>query len=127
MYFSFMRGVSLCCSVALLLIAVRIADAAPEAFEVGPFEVDDLPKGKVAEGIIGDFVLRNDKVEAVISGNLHERRANFKTFRGTNGMNPGTVYDLALRGANNDQLTIFAPHHQVGPVSWVRVGNPGSN
>ncbi|HUR44858.1 MAG TPA: hypothetical protein VMZ27_03200, partial [Candidatus Saccharimonadales bacterium] len=106
---------------------VCVARATPEAFEVGPVEVDELPKGKVAEGIIGDFILRNDVVEAVISGNLHDRRANFKTFRGTNGMNPGTVYDLTLRGANNDQLTIFAPHHQVGPVSWVRVANSGSN
>src|SRR3954451_24823105 len=115
------------CGTAVLSLGVWLARGTPEAFEVGPFEVDDLPKGKVAEGIIGDFILRNDKVEAVISGNLNERRANFKTFRGTNGMNPGTVYDLALRGANNDQLTIFAPHHQVGPVSWVRVQNPGSN
>ena len=101
--------------------------AVPQAFEVGPFEVDELPKGKFAEGIIGDFVLRNDKVEAVVSGNFHNRRANFKTFRGTNGVNSGDLYDLTLRGTDNDQLTIFAPDHQVGSVSWVRVVKAGTD
>ena len=36
--------------------------AAPEAFEIGPDNKDQLPGGKEADGIIGDFVLRNDKI-----------------------------------------------------------------
>ncbi len=101
--------------------------AAPEAFEIGPDNKDQLPGGKEADGIIGDFVLRNDKVEAVISANLPLRRANMSTFYGTNGMSPGCLYDLTLRGANNDQLTCFSPSGQQGPVSWVRVVKDGSD
>ncbi len=40
--------------------------AAPAAFAIGPDNKDQLPRGKEADGIIGDFVLRNDKVKAVI-------------------------------------------------------------
>ena len=101
--------------------------AAPEAFEIGPDNKDQLPGGKEADGIIGDFVLRNDKVEAVISANLPLRRANMSTFYGTNGISPGCLYDLTLRGANNDQLTCFSPSGQQGPVSWVRVAKDGSD
>ncbi|NBV23486.1 MAG: hypothetical protein EBS05_16400 [Proteobacteria bacterium] len=101
--------------------------AGPEAFEIGPDNKDQLPGGKEADGIIGDFVLRNDKVEAVISANLPLRRANMSTFYGTNGISPGCLYDLTLRGANNDQLTCFAPSGQQGPVSWVRVAKDGSD
>ena len=101
--------------------------AAPAAFEIGPDNKDQLPRGKEADGIIGDFVLRNDKVEAVISANLPLRRANMSTFYGTNGISPGCLYDLTLRGAHNDQLTCFSPSGQQGPVSWVRVAKDGSD
>ncbi len=110
--------------LSLLLIAAA-AQAVPEAFEVGPSQKDELPGGKEADGIIGDFILRNDKIEAVISGNLPLRRANMSTFYGADGVTPGCLYDLTLRGANNDQLTIFAPAQQQGAVSWVRVVKDG--
>jgi len=96
-----------------------------EAFEVGPEQKSELPGGKEADGIIGDFILRNDKVEAVISGNLPLRRANMSTFYGANGITPGCLYDLTLRGSSNDQITIFSPADQRGAVSWVRVLNDG--
>lgn len=98
---------------------------AAEAFEVGPDDVAKLPKGKEADGIIGDFVLRNDKVEAVISHNALYRRANMSTFYGETGITPGCLYDLTLRGENNDQLVIFTPSQQQGMVSYVRVANDG--
>ena len=101
--------------------------AAPAAFEIGPDNKDQLPRGKEADGIIGDFVLRNDRIEAVISANLPLRRANMSTFYGTNGISPGCLYDLTLRGAHNDQLTCFSPSGQQGPVSWVRVAKDGSD
>jgi hypothetical protein len=48
------------------------------------------------------------------------------TFYGTNGITPGCLYDFTLRDSRNDQITIFAPGGQSGPVSWVRVVNPGN-
>ena len=53
--------------LALLFVALSLvpAFAKPEAFEIGPQDTAQLPGGKEADGIIGDFVLRNDS----ISGN----------------------------------------------------------
>ncbi len=93
---------------------------AAEVLEIGGDNVADLPGGKEADGIIGDFVLRNDLVEAVVSGDLPLRRANMSTFYGAEGISPGCLYDLTLRGADNDQLTAFCPLDQRGEVSYVR-------
>ncbi len=115
---------------ALLLafvLSVSLVTAAPEAFEVGPEQKGALPGGREADGIIGDFILRNDKIEAVVSGNLPLRRANMSTFYGESGITPGCVFDLTLRGENNDQLTIFGPAAQQGSVSWVRVTKEGKD
>ena len=38
-------------------------------------------------------------------------------------MTPGCVYDLTLRGTNNDQLTIFSPSKQQGRISYIKIGN----
>src|SRR6188472_3615249 len=74
---------------AVLFVALTFSVlAAPEAFEVGPDRLKDLPQGKEADGIAGDFVMRNDTVEVLISGNLPERRANMSTFYGADGMTP---------------------------------------
>ncbi len=97
------------------------AQALPEAFEISAKTTHLLPRGKEADGNMGDFLLRNDRVEAVISGNLPLRRANMSTFYGADGITPGCLYDLTLRGANNDQITVFTPAQQQGLVSWVRV------
>ena len=112
-------------SASLLLAGLLPCAAAPEAFEVSPARLADLPQGKEADGIAGDFILRNDRVEAVIAGNLPERRANMSTFYGADGMTPGCLYDLCPRGSANDQLTIFSPAGQRGPVSWVRIVSDG--
>ncbi len=101
-------------AACLFFVTLASIYANPEAFEVGPAQKDQLPRGKEADGIIGDFLLRNDKVEAVISGNLPLRRANMSTFYGSDGITPGCLYDLTLRGANNDQITIFAPRSNRG-------------
>jgi hypothetical protein len=100
--------------------------AAPEIVEIHQGNVAELPGGREADGIIGDFVMRNDVVEAVISHNAPQRRANMSTFYGEDGVTPGCLYDLSLRGQNHDQLTIFCPGGQQGKVSWVRVvSRPG--
>ncbi|MBX3733604.1 MAG: carboxypeptidase regulatory-like domain-containing protein [Verrucomicrobiae bacterium] len=110
-------------AIAAVLGGARLAAAT--AVEVGPAATHLLPRGKEADGIVGDFVLRNDLVEATVSHNASLRRANMSTFYGTNGITPGCLYDLGLRGHANDQLVIFAPLAQQGPVSYVRVDRHG--
>jgi hypothetical protein len=116
-----MRSIHIIATLAVVWLGPSSLNAAPEAFEVGPHNKDQLPGGKEADGIIGDFLLRNDKVEAVISHNAPNRRANMSTFYGPTGVTPGCLYDLTLRGQNNDQITVFAPAYQQGTVTYVRV------
>lgn len=116
---------SVAAATALLLLSSLSSARAAEAFEVAPGREADLPKGKEADGIIGDFVLRNDRVTALISQNSNLRRANMSTFYGADGVTPGCLYDLTLRDVENDQIVYFGPDGQRGQVSWVRV-MPGS-
>ncbi|MCG8599670.1 MAG: CehA/McbA family metallohydrolase [Verrucomicrobiales bacterium] len=94
-----------------------------EVFEIGDSHFSELPRGKEADGIVGDFVLRNDKIEIVISGNLPLRRPNMSAFYGDGNETPGCLYDLTLRDANNDQITIFTPCGQRGPVNYVKIAD----
>lgn len=93
----------------------------PQVMEIGDSEFEELPGGKEADGIVGDFLLRNDRVEVVISGDLPLRRPNMSAFYGDGNETPGCLYDLTLRDANNDQITIFTPSVQRGPVSYVKI------
>ena len=95
--------------------------------QIGEANLSELPGGKEAEGIIGDFVLRNDLVEAVVSSDAPLRRANMSTFYGEDGVTPGGLYDLTLRGVENDQLIYFGPSKQWGRVSHVRIVEDGSS
>ncbi len=108
---------------ALLFLALLASSLnAAEVFEAALGREAELPKGKEADGILGDFVLRSDKVEAVISHNAANRRANMSTFYGEDGVSPGCLYDLTLRGANNDQLVAYGPCGH-GSVSYVKIAN----
>lgn len=107
------------------LLVISTALAAPQAIEIGKENVKDLPGGREADGIIGDFVLRNDRIEAVISGNLPNRKANMGTL--WEAATPGCLYDLCPRGSNNDQLTYLGPGRQCGPLSSVRIIKDGSD
>ena len=102
-----------------LVFALTSSNRSAEAVEIGKHNTNLLPRGKEADGIIGDFVLRNQKVHALIGGNLPNRRANMMHDRSSTI--PGTLFDLDLLGADNDQITSFRPGHQSGPVSYVRV------
>lgn len=95
----------------------------PVVVEIGPHNKSLLPEGKEADGIIGDFVMTNDKVKLLISGNLPFRKANMGTFWGENNWTPGCLYDLTLKGSKNDQLTVWAPTTQQGPTSYVRIAD----
>jgi hypothetical protein len=101
------------------LLCGSVSAKAPEAIEIGPLNVADLPGGREADGIIGDFVLRNDRIEVLVSGNLHNRKANMGTNWGA--PTPGCIYDFTYRGVANDQLTCFAPGKQEGQLSSVRI------
>ncbi|SKA84469.1 hypothetical protein SAMN02745166_01019 [Prosthecobacter debontii] len=109
--------------IALSLLLLSTASSSlrsAEVFEAALGREKELPGGKEADGIRGDFVLRNDKIEAVISHNAPNRRANMSTFYGEKGMSPGCLYDVTLRGAQNDQLVAYCPAGY-GPVSYVRM------
>src|SRR6476660_4509021 len=105
--------------IVALCLNVDVACGA-EAFEVGPGGEADLPQGKEADGIRGDFVLRSDKIIALVSQNAPLRRANMSTFYGADGVTPGCLFDLTFRDAQNDQLIYFGPAEQRGEISWVR-------
>ncbi len=111
-------------SLLLVLLALLAIKAPPargaDVLEIGPGMEKDLPQGREADGIRGDFVLRNDKIVALISQNAPLRRANMSTFYGAIGVTPGCLYDLTLRKEQNDQITVFCPGEQRGEVSWVR-------
>ena len=93
-----------------------------DVLEISPSNFAELPGGKEADGIIGDFILRNSNIEIVIGNGAPDRKANMGAFWGPKGMTPGCLYDLTLRDSNNDQLTIFSPSKQQGKVSFVRIG-----
>lgn len=111
----------------LLVFLLSCASAwSAEVFEAALGREAELPKGKEADGIRGDFVLRSDKVEATISHNAPLRRANMSTFYGPDGVSPGCLYDLTLRGAANDQLVCYGPagHGEVSYVKTVATKSP---
>lgn len=109
----------------LLLPFLALPLQALEVFEARGVRETELPGGKEADGIRGDFVLRSDTVEAVISHNAANRRANMSTFYGDDGVSPGCLYDLTLRGAANDQLVVYGPCGH-GRVSYVRPSGAGA-
>src|SRR5262249_6556725 len=62
------------------------------------------PAGKEADGIDGDFVMRNDRIVAVIGAPVPRRDANI-TLQGVGG----AVIDLTGRDRQNDLLGAFYP------------------
>ncbi|HLY09599.1 MAG TPA: CehA/McbA family metallohydrolase [Planctomycetota bacterium] len=64
-----------------------------------------VPGGKEVDAIYGDYLLRNDKVVAVIGDTVPGRNANMscKSVQ-------GAVIDFTLLATNNDQLSVFYPH-----------------
>ena len=119
------KRLALFASFALLLVwAIRAQRGQVDAVEIGRHNTDLLPSGKEADGITGDFILRNDKIHALISGAQPLRRANMSTEYAH--VTQGVLYDLDLRGAGNDQITAFRPGALGGEVSWVRVVEEGA-
>lgn len=63
-----------------------------------------VPKGREVDAIIGDYILRNDLIVAVIGRPVEGRNANFSAREVG-----GCVIDLSLREHPNDLLTVFTP------------------
>jgi hypothetical protein len=113
-----MPGTKLHAGILLLALSSFANASCPvEVFEVNSTNTSELPQGKEADGIIGDFVLRNDYIEALVSGNLPERKANMGVMY--DAPTPGCLYDLCLRDSGNDQMTYFGPGSLRGPLSFV--------
>ncbi|MBI5397037.1 MAG: carboxypeptidase regulatory-like domain-containing protein [Verrucomicrobia bacterium] len=90
-----------------LLLLTLILPAAAFAAEVLKLDAKNwsaVPPGKEMDAIYGDWLLRNDKVVAVVAGTLSNRNINL-TFR----KGQGALIDFTLRDAPNDQLTGFLP------------------
>ncbi|MBM3801703.1 MAG: carboxypeptidase regulatory-like domain-containing protein [Acidimicrobiia bacterium] len=119
------RMILIACFVLLFIYGIVAQRRHVEAIEIGRQNTELLPQGKEADGIVGDFVLRNNRVEALISGSMPLRRANMSTEYGF--VTQGCLYDFDLRGESNDQLTAFRPGDFGGEISHVRIVDDGSN
>ncbi len=113
----------------LFLFLIALASTAqrdrPEAFQISRDNVDQMPSGKEADGLPGDFVLRNDKIEALVSGTQPFRRANMTTEYGS--VLQGCLFDLDVRGGGNDQITALRPGGESGYLSRVTIVEDGSS
>jgi hypothetical protein len=92
-----------------LLLSLMIAASAPAA-EIIRLTAENFdavaPRGKEADAVIGDWVLRNDRVVAVIADPVAGRDVNL-TVRDAGG----ALIDFTFRdpGRQNDHLTAFLP------------------
>lgn len=94
------------CAVALLLAALwpRLSSAA-EIIQLTAENYDQLcPHGKEVDAVYGDYLIRNDRIVAVIAQPTAWRNANM-TVRGV----AAGVIDLTFREEQNDQLSAYYP------------------
>jgi hypothetical protein len=99
----FARRSVLCSLITLCSFASALSAA--ELATLGPDNWDDFaPQGKEVDCIFGDFVLRNDRIVAVIARPVAGRNANM-TVRNVGG----AVIDLTRRDRQCDQLSALYP------------------
>ncbi len=96
-----MRPVIAFC-VGVLSLSLSQARAA-EIVRLTPITWDEFaPRGKEVDCIYGDYVLRNDRIVAVIAEPLPTRNANM-TVKSVGGL----IIDLTKRKNSNDQLSCY--------------------
>lgn len=86
------------------MLAVLLA-LAGDAFRLTPETWAAVPGGKEVDAVYGDWLLRNDRVVAVIADAAPGRHAHLSLKHVQ-----GAVIDFALRSTSNDQLGGFLPH-----------------
>jgi carboxypeptidase family protein len=96
--------------VAVLLLVPAGPAAAGEIARLGPGNWNLAPRGKEVDAIYGDYLLRNDRVAAVVGDPVAGRHAHLSCRN-----IQGAVIDFTLLEANNDQLTAFKPHGESAP------------
>ena len=67
-------------SLILPILISLTCIAKVEVIEISKKNTNLLPGGKEADGIIGDFVIKNDLIECLISGPAPNRKANMGAF-----------------------------------------------
>lgn len=102
----------------LMLMVLGVSSYAAELVQLTEGNWDELvPQGKEVDCIYGDYVLRSDRVVAVIGQAVEGRKANM-TVKNVGG----AVIDLTRRDAQSDQLSCYYPHsgtyRLTGPVDW---------
>lgn len=91
------------CAILLALAAIECRGVELAVLSEGNW--DEFPlAGKEVDRIYGDYVLRNDKIIAVIGRDVPTRNANM-TVRNVGGC----LIDLTLRDDPNDQLSAYYP------------------
>src|ERR1700744_115888 len=90
--------------LALWAIVMRAPVQAGEIVRVSRDNRALLPHGKEADGMTGDWLIRNDKVTAVIGAASPYREANQMV-----SSIQGAVIDFTSRAADNDQLVVYYP------------------
>ena len=114
------------CGTIVVALLVFLPDSALRAAELvtitpawlaGPAAAPDAgpPTGKESDWILGDHVLRNDRIVAVIADPVPTRHANM-TVRNVGGC----VIDMTLADRSNDQLSCWYPGD--GTVAYAFAG-----
>ncbi|MCH9022240.1 MAG: hypothetical protein IID32_05715, partial [Planctomycetes bacterium] len=76
------------------------------------------PLGKEVDAIYGDYVLRNDRIVAVIANPIEGRNANMKAKRVG-----GFLIDLTDRNQPSDQLVVLSGPLSQYPMQWAHIQN----
>jgi len=106
----------------LLGLACSWVQAAPEVFQVSPGDIAALPGGKEADGIRGDFVLRNDRISLLIAAATRTRRGSM-----TLGHCSGALLDASPRDQKNDHWTALYPGSHEWPMTVATIVQDGSD
>ena len=102
--------------ILIVLLLFCSPALAVEVAEITPANHDALaPAGKEADWIFGDYVLRNDKITAVIAKPIQSRNANM-TVRNV----AGALIDLTFRHRPSDQLSCFYPGGAEIPIRFLK-------
>ena len=97
------------CTFLILIAFVPASASAAELVRLTPETWDEyVPHGKEVDAIYGDFVLRNEKLVAVIAEPLPTRNANM-TVRNVGAM----IIDLTRRDVQSDQLSVYKPNGMI--------------